>query len=206
MRSPVRILVAIVLLAGTIGSSAAAQRHHGSRLREIHSNYRDGFWLGLSVGAGNEAFRFEDEPGGYSRDITAPTFSLRLGGTPSQHWLLGAEIFAWLDGDLSDYHDEYRNVLSSAMMIAHFYPIRRGGLYLKGGVGVAGNYLRTVAPGGFIVKEDESGLATVFGAGLDLRVGRSVSITPSLDVHHQFFHRSDVRERIISLGVGITFH
>jgi hypothetical protein len=206
MRLPLRVLIASGVLAATIAFPAHAQRHHGSRLQEIPNNYRDGFWLGFSVGAGNESFRFEDDPGGYSDDITAPTFSLRLGGTPSQNWLIGAELFAWTDGDLNDHYDEYRNVLSSAMMIAQFYPFREGSLYIKGGVGVAGNYVRTVSPSGFIGSDEESGLATVFGAGLDLRVGRSLSITPTIDVHHQFFNRIDVRERIVSLGVGLTFH
>jgi hypothetical protein len=205
MRLPLRVLLASGVLAATMAFPATAQRHHGSRLKEIPHNYRDGFWLGFSVGAGNEAFRFENDRG-YSEDITAPTFSLRIGGTPSQSWLLGAEVFAWMDGDLNDYHDEYKNVLSSAMMIAQFYPFRDGGLYAKGGVGVAGNYIRTISPSGFVVSDEESGLATVFGAGLDLRVGRSVSITPTIDVHHQFFNRSDVRERIVSVGVGLTFH
>ncbi len=205
MRHLLRIL-AIGVLAAAIATPAFAQRHHGSQLREVTRNYRDGFWLGLSVGAGEESFRYENAPGGYSNDITAPTFSLRLGGTPSQRWLLGAELFAWMDGDFNDTYDDYSNVLSSAMMIAQFYPLTRGGLYFKGGVGVAGNYLRTVSPAGYIVKDETSGLATVFGAGLDLRVGRNVSITPSLDVHHQFFHRADLRERIVSLSAGVTFH
>lgn len=206
MRLPLRVFLATGVLAAAIALPGHAQHHGGSRLREIPHNYRDGFWLGFSLGAGNESFRFEDDPGGYSDDITAPTFSLRLGGTPSQNWLLGAELFAWTDGDLSDSYDEYRNVLSSAMMIAQFYPMREGGLYIKGGIGVAGNYLRTVGPTGLIERDETSGIATVFGAGLDLRVGRSVSITPSIDVHHQFFNRIDVRERIVSLGVGLTFH
>jgi hypothetical protein len=206
MRLPFRALLATGVLAASIAIPGHAQRHHGSRLREVPNNYRDGFWLGFNIGAGNEAFRFEDGPGDYSDDITAPTFSLRLGGTPSQNWLIGAELFAWVDGDLNDYYDEYSNVLSSAMMIAQFYPFREGGLYLKGGVGVAGNHVRTISPSGFIVRDEQSGLATVFGAGLDLRVGRKISITPTLDVHHQFFNRSEVRERIVSLGVGLTFH
>lgn len=206
MRPHLRVTCTIGLLALSIVTSGMAQRHHGSHLKEIPRNYRDGFWLGFSVGAGNESFRFENDPAGYSNDITAPTFSLRLGGTPSQNWLLGAELFAWMDGDLNNYYDEYSNVLTSAMLIGQFYPIRQGGLYIKGGVGVAGNYIRTISPSGFIVRDEESGLATVFGAGLDLRVGRNVSITPTVDVHHQFFNRSDVRERIVSLGVGVTFH
>jgi hypothetical protein len=206
MRPFLRVASTIVLCAITVAPLARAQHHRGSHLREISHNYRDGFWLGFNVGAGNESFRFENDHAGYSDETTAPTFSLRLGGTPSQSWLLGAELFAWMDGDLNNYHGEPSNVLTSAMFIAQFYPISRGGLYLKGGIGVAGNYIRSVSPSGFLVRDEESGLATVFGAGLDLRVGRSVSITPVLDVHHQFFNRVDVRERIVSLGVGVTFH
>ena len=206
MRLPLRVVFASGVLAATMFSTATAQRHHGSRLKEIPSNYRDGFWLGFSLGAGNESYRFENDPAGYSSDVTAPTFSLRLGGTPSQSWLLGAELFAWMDGDLNNTYDEYSNVLSSAMVIAQFYPIKSGGLYIKGGVGVAANHVRTIAPPGFIVRDEQAGMATVFGAGLDLRVGRRVSITPTIDVHHQFFDRGELRERIVSLGVGLTFH
>lgn len=206
MRLPLRVVLATGALAATMVASASAQRHHGSRLKEVSHNYRDGFWLGFALGAGNESYRFQNDPAGYSNDITAPTFSLRLGGTPSQRWLLGAELFAWMDGDLNNTYDEYSNVLTSAMVIAQFYPIKSGGLYIKGGVGVAANYFRTIAPPGFIVRDEKAGMATAFGAGLDLRVGRRVSITPTIDVHHQFFDRSELRERIVSLGVGLTFH
>jgi hypothetical protein len=204
MRPILRVAGTIVLLAISSVSSGFAQEPHG--LRDVTPKYRDGFWLAFALGTGNESFRFENDRAGYSNEITAPTFSLRMGGTPSQHWLLGVEFFAWFDGDLSNYFDVNSNTLSSGLVIAQFYPFSRFGLYVKGGVGVAGNFLRTVAPSGLIVTDIESGLATDFGAGFDLRVGRNVSITPTIDVHYQFLNRIEIRERIVSVGVGLTFH
>ena len=206
MRAIGRALGALSIITLSVSVASFAQRHPTSRLREIPSNYRDGFWLGLSVGAGKESFRFQGDAGGYSNDITAPTVTLRLGGTPSQNWLLGVELFAWMDGNINSYYDESSTVLSSAMLLAQFYPARHGSFYVKGGAGFAGSYHRQVLPGGFLVRDEESGLATVLGAGLDLRVGRNVSITPMIDLHHQFFNRNDLTERIVNLGVGVTFH
>lgn len=193
---------AVVVAALLAAAPLAAQRHHGS-LREVPRHYRDGFWLALGVSAGNEAFRFRGDPSGYSRDVTAPAFSLRVGGTPSQSWLVGAELFAWVNE--TGYYDD-RETLSSALLIAQLYPASRGSFYLKGGLGVSGSDFRNSASPGLVVVSREAGLATVVGAGLDIRVGRNVSLTPSVDLHYQFYDRSEVTERIVTVGLGVTFH
>lgn len=201
MRFPLTVCGAAFAVS-LIATPLAAQHRHPS-LREVPHNYRDGFWIALGVGAGSESFRYRNDPAGYSRDITAPSFSLRVGGTPSQSWLLGAELFAWVNG--RDYNAD-QEALSSALLIAQLYPASRGSFYLKGGVGVAGSYFRSYAGPGNIVATEEAGVATVLGAGLDLRVGRNVSLTPSVDLHYQFYDRSDLTERIVTLGLGVTFH
>ncbi|MGE0352893.1 MAG: hypothetical protein AB7I33_01895 [Gemmatimonadales bacterium] len=201
MRTPYRTLITAAALLLVFPMPAQAQ-HRRSGIREVSRNYRDGAWFAFGIGRGEESYRFTDVPDNYSTEVSAPTLSLRLGGTPSQHWTLGGELFAWFH-DLPDRSSE---TLGSAMFIAQFYPASRAGLFLKGGAGFAGAYMETEVSPNVVITGEEGGFATVLGVGYDIRVGRNVSITPTLDWHHQFYDRSDVRERIVSLGVGVTFH
>jgi len=87
------------LIAGVVslllGGSAAAQEPPRG-LVEVHDSQRHGFWGGLGVGAGAEAFDLRDGLG-YSSDLYRPTVSLRLGGTPGRYLRLGGEILGWID-------------------------------------------------------------------------------------------------------------
>jgi hypothetical protein len=47
-------------------------------------------------------------------------------------------------------------------------------------------------------------MAFAFGLGYDARTGRKVSLTPSLDFTGHSY--SDHQERILSLGLAVTFH
>jgi hypothetical protein len=49
-----------------------------------------------------------------------------------------------------------------------------------------------------------SGAAFAIGLGYDARVGRKISITPQLDFMAQRYDTHD--ERVVSFGIGITFH
>ena len=46
--------------------------------------------------------------------------------------------------------------------------------------------------------------ALAVGLGYDFRVSRNVSITPSLDLQGQRYDTHD--ERLVSFGIGVTFH
>ncbi len=186
------LLAAALLLAAPL----AAQHPTGNPdLREVHySRHRDGFWASLGLGVGQDAFRYNGDPA-YSENINAATLSVSLGGTPSRNLLLGGELFAW-------FRDQSGAIesLSSAMLIGQWYPFGSADLFLKGGFGLT-NY--ALDPD-FGATYNQSGYGGVLGAGYDLRVGRNVSLTPTIDFYgHRY---SDRHERIMNLGVAVTFH
>ena len=77
MRSVWRAIPAViaVLLAGPLALAAQDAPRGLSLVRE---GDRAGFWGGLSLGAGGEAFDLRDGLG-YSEELYRPTVSLRLG-------------------------------------------------------------------------------------------------------------------------------
>ena len=189
----------VVVAAGLLllGGAAAAQTPRG--LVEVRDESgRHGFWGGLSLGAGGEAFDLRDGAG-YSDELYRPTVSLRLGGTPSQYVRLGGEILAWID-------DQGRQTesITSFLFVGQFYPVTSAGLYLKGGLGLGRNQVDF--DDGFGV--GDTGFAGLVGAGWELRVGRRLYINPAVDlVQQRYTGRGGerYRERVLNFGVGVLF-
>jgi hypothetical protein len=165
---------------------------------------RHGFWLSVGLAAGGDSWRFSDETE-YTETLWKPTFSLALGGTVNPHFRLGGELKVWAD----EYFDEFEQVevtesLVGALLVGQFYPSRRLGLFLKGGVGIS----RSGADVEFGDGTGETGFSTLIGAGYEARLGRSIFITPYIDLMQ---HRSSDRnaptlhERLVSIGVNLTF-
>lgn len=197
-----RVLLSLVaMLALMIGfTPEAAAQGRRSTLREIPDNRRDGFWFSIGLGAGNEAFDVSGEPGGFGDDVTGPSLMVKLGGTVSQGFTLGGELFAWTWDDNFDVNE----TLSSVMLIGQWYPARRGAFFVKGGLGVAHFQQETNDRFSSFILDEETGVAAVIGAGYDIRVGRNVSITPTIDLYGQSY--DDFRERIVNFGVAVTLH
>lgn len=193
---PVFSAAALLSVTLLLATPLAAQHPAGNPdLREVHyAHQREGFWASVGLGVGQDAFRYDGDPA-YSENINAATLSARLGGTPSRNLLLGGEFFGW-------FHDLSGSVeaLSSAMLIAQWYPIGSADLFLKGGFGLT-NY--SVNPD-YGPTYNQSGYGGVLGAGYDLRVGRNISLTPTIDFYTQRYR--DRHERIMNLGVAVTFH
>jgi hypothetical protein len=189
------VVVAAALLL--LGGGAVAQTPRG--LVEVRDQSgRHGFWGGLSLGAGGEAFDLRDGAG-YSDELYRPTVSLRLGGTPSQYVRLGGEILAWID-------DQGRQTesITSFLFVGQFYPATSAGLYLKGGLGLGRNQVDF--DDGFGV--GDTGFAGLVGAGWELRVGRRLYINPAVDlVQQRYTGRGGerYRERVLNFGVGVLF-
>jgi hypothetical protein len=198
-------LPAVMLLVPL--ESASAQRRRG--LTDITPPLRHGFWLNAGVAAGSENVRFSREPGGWGEENVQPAMWFALGGTVNQHLRLGGEINGWVwehrdrqtDYQLTDY-------LVGALLTGQFYPSSRAGFFLKGGVGLSRS--GTQVQGGLGV--GETGFAYLAGAGWEIRLGRSVFLTPSVNVMN---HRSNpdpndpeslgtMHERVVTLGVGVT--
>jgi hypothetical protein len=207
MRKLMLIALTALSLAPAVASAQDNDRDRDDRdyhrrrggLREVDDrryDRRKGFWLTAGIGGGSESFDANDGLG-WSDDKGGGLAYLKLGGTVSQSLLLGAEFNAWG----TEYRYEgYDRGLTSAMFIAQWYPAARGDFWLRGGVGFARDYLDI--DGG--QRTRENGTALAVGMGYDIRVGRNISITPMLDLQGQRYDSHD--ERLVNLGVGITFH
>jgi hypothetical protein len=185
---------AVSLLLG--GAAAAQEPPRG--LVEVHDSQRHGFWAGLGVGAGAEAFDLRDGLG-YSADLYRPTVSVRLGGTPSQYLRLGGEILGWIDDQ-----GNRTESITSVLFISQFYPAPATGFYLKGGLGLGRNQVDF--DDGFGV--GDTGFAGLLGAGWEVRVGRRWYLNPAVDlVQQRYTGRGGdrYRERIVNFGIGVLF-
>jgi hypothetical protein len=110
-----------------------------------------------------------------------PTSQFRIGGTVSDHVLIGFEVFTHLDKafqfslDVSTSSAE----TATAMLIILWYPGKRG-LFFKGGMGVAaGQYSIPTSP----TQSDTStgaGIGLSFGAGWDWSISRKFAITANV--------------------------
>ncbi|HYC33186.1 MAG TPA: hypothetical protein VEB59_12930 [Gemmatimonadales bacterium] len=192
----VRVAVALAVFGG--GSVSAQDAPRG--LSVVSDGERGGFWMGLGLGAGGESYDLRDGAG-YRDELYRPTVSFRLGGTPSQQLRLGGEVLAW-------FNDEGLAVesLTSLLFVGQLYPSKRGGFYLKGGLGLGRNAVDF--DDGYNV--GDTGLAGLIGAGSEVRVGRRLYLNPAVDlVEHRYTSGGgdgyDYRNRLVNFGLGITF-
>ena len=198
MGTPRRISTAVLALLLLVTSSVNAQhRRHG--LRDRGMDGRSGFWGVLTLGAGVEQVNFADDGLGYSDALTRPAGSLRLGGTLSRNWRLGAEFGSWVNDD-----GPITETVSGASLITQFYPGRRSGLFLKAGLGIG----RSAVEEAFASDVEDVGFVGTLGIGWDVRLGRHVFLVPSVDFSNYEFNSGDpdrYRERVTVFGVGIAY-
>ncbi len=195
----------------TLGLMAAASTAEAQRRRGLvdvsPSGERHGFWLNLGIGAGTESSRFEGE-NNYSSGLTKPAYSVRIGGTVSPNFRLGGEIAGWSDAHFdSQFQENVTSYLVGAMLIGQFYPARRAGFFVKGGGGLSWVGESVAGPGDL----SEGGFAWTAGLGYEIKLSRSLFITPTVDFLQ---HRSQVREngvvqpalydRLATIGVALT--
>jgi hypothetical protein len=178
------------------------RRHCDCGLREVsdrRNNDRRGFFAAIGLGGGSESFDANDGLG-WSDDKGGATGYIKVGGAVSNSLMLGGEVNGWA----SRYQRQgYDRSLASLMFIAQWYPASRSDFWLRGGAGWARDHLSVYGTNGDI-NSHENGTALAVGLGYDFRVGRKVSITPSLDFQGQRYDSHD--ERLLSLGIGVTFH
>ena len=190
------IRAAVALLFIVSGAAWAQDTPRG--LSVVSEGGRAGFWGGLSIGAGGEAFDLRDGAG-YSEELYRPTVSLRLGGTVNQNLRLGGEVLAWINE-----HNRTTESLTSVLFVGQLYPLATTGLYLKGGLGLGRNAVDFDEGGGV----GDTGFAGLLGAGWEVRMGRRWYLTPSVDVvEHRYTGRGNerYRERLVNFGLGVVF-
>ena len=184
--------------------SAFAQRKGLVDVSPPH--YRHGFWLEGGLGWGEEQYKFGNEP--YSTGLGKPTFGLKLGGTVGAHFRLGAEWNIWSnnyqDIDLDGNPYDVNETLNAIMAIGRLYPAKSLGLFLKGGVGLG----ITHAGVEYGNSTSESGFATSLGAGWEIKLGRNIFFTPTVDWYQHSFEKRDddtLYERLFNVGLSVTW-
>lgn len=120
-----------------------------------------GFWIGFAPGG----VGYSDGEG-----LVYPLY-LRLGGTIDQRVLVGFEWFAVI---LDDYPGTVAENYSATALL---YPSAKGGLFAKIGIGLG----RAASRCPDRPADDLAGMGATVGVGYDVRIGRNVYLTPTLD-------------------------
>lgn len=137
-------------------------------------------------------------PGGGVSDEASAGFGLylRMGGTVSDHVLVGGEVLGIVDSSASVVAT-LGNVTASAMID----PGSPGGWLLKAGVGVA-SFTTRVKDLDFTGTDE--GFGITLGIGNDIRIGSNLWLTPNVDILVQSFDGfADSTIFMATLGLGI---
>jgi hypothetical protein len=182
MRTLVTLSTIAVLVTVGVGTLAAQ--------REVKHR---GFWIGFGLGGGwntTENVSTETLAGGAGY--------IRLGGTPSERFLVGGEVNVWVreDGNVTQSQ-------GNATLTVLFYPSRSGGFFLKGGFGGA-TVQYEQSTGSVTTTVTDQGYGTTFGLGYDVRLGRNFYVTPNADLLFQRIE--DVEYTLFLVSVGVTWH
>lgn len=203
-------VVGMAFLLGLPSLIAAQGRRNPDRgLVELaNPGVRGGFYISGGLGRGGEQYKYSDETTGFSNTLAKPSFTLRLGGTPSQMARLGGELFAWASpGTTTDDQGNAFNTteyFTMALGSVQLFPARDAGFYLKGGAGLAWSGV-SYSNGSNTL---ESGFGWNVGAGWDFQVSRSVGIGPFVDLYQGTFTKRDdatLTERVLNIGAQVTF-
>jgi hypothetical protein len=191
MRSSTRLLASLTALACGAATVVVAQR----------PQTREGFWIGFGFGYGSAHGACSSCGGANWGGATA---FLKLGVTLSPSVLLGGAVNGW-----SKSRGGVTTALGNVTASVFYYPAVKSGLFVTGGLGFSD----------YMASGDSSttgnGWGFTLGAGYDVRVGRNVSLTPS--VHFVYGGVGDLqesgttvltgwRQRVIDFSLGITFH
>jgi hypothetical protein len=150
---------------------------------------RQGFWIGLGLGAGSAGCE------GCDGRLTGLSGNFALGGTLSRNVLLGAFFNGWtksLDGVTLT-----GGTLTGGIRV---YPNPLNDFFFTGGLGIATIELEV---GGFSETSDV-GAGAMLGFGYDIPVGRSISVTPFLNGVGISINGSTAN--FVQMGFGIIWH
>jgi hypothetical protein len=188
---------------------------------------RKGFWLSFGFGYGSARVECDQcIAGGREGSLAA---WLRVGGTISDHFLLGWELNGWLKNDKARLQTsgDLTRTLGNSAVIAAFYPRAASGFFVKVGAGLsyAGlpprptricPSLDLVCLGALDEGAHGNGFGMTAGVGYDFRIRANLSITPDLTftrgspgdlrVNGQPTVVTGWQHDILAFGVGVTFH
>jgi hypothetical protein len=150
------------ILAILLAPPALAQRPH-----------RSGWWG--EFGAGPGLVRVACSGCNDVVSAQGPTSYIRIGGTASDHVLIGFEAFGLAQGRGST-----RARTATATVVALWFPGRHG-LFFKSGVGVA--WGQFTVPGAGADTSQGAGIGLTFGLGWDFAISRKVAVTTSFSTY-----------------------
>ncbi len=153
---------------------------------------RRGFWFSGGLGWGSLGC---SDCG--SRDNGASA-SIGLGGTLSQHVQLGGGVDVWTKEE-----NGVSMRAGTVTALVRVYPSSRSGFFLTGGLGGA-SMSASATSGGWGFTTTSSGAGAVLGLGYDIRVGRSVSLTPYYNGVGMAFDGGDLN--FAALGLAVKVH
>jgi hypothetical protein len=156
------LLALLVLQAAPV----AAQRPH-----------RSGFWFEL--GGGPAAARVSCAGCPEVTSASGSSGYLRLGGTVADGVMLGVENFDFVDERFGFRGDEDQSIVAETTtlgVVAIWYPWR-GGIFLKGGVGIANGEFTVKPSTGGKVKVSGDGVGMTFGVGYEVNLSRRFALT-----------------------------
>ncbi len=189
----VRVALGALLLLLSVPSLGEAQ---------FLPNTRQGLWAGLGLGRGAGRIGCAICRGDRETDLSG---YVRFGATVSPQFLLGGEVDHWRRSS-----EDLSERITSYQAVAYWYPGLRGAFYVKGGLGVVtyraedeADLLRADALGGQV------------GVGYELRVARSFSFTPYVNLIGSSKGdlklnaapiTDDANVSLFQFGVGLTWH
>ncbi len=143
----------------------------GSQLWGQYPHVREGFWATVAVGYGGAKISC-DQCGSLDREGQVSGM-FALGAAASKSLMFGIEIAGWsknLQGG--------RAYLGTGTAMAKWYPQERGGLFVKGGVGLGYLDAFSGSTNNQIPQISKAGFGYQVGVGYDLRVDWSISVSP----------------------------
>ena len=188
---------------------------------ELSAQTREGFWIGFGLGWASISASCDDVTSGtgfcdaVGERQGAFAAYLMAGGTLSPHLRLGGEAYNFIGvrelagGTASG--DSTLTIGNNLALALYYYPMVERGLFFKGGVGTA-FYVEAKSEN---LDWEVWGLGLLLGAGYDLRIGRTISLTPlftfgwggggdlksqGVPVGQNWSHA------YFSLALGLTFH
>ena len=169
-------LSVVLLPAGVLAAqdSAPAPKH-----RRPH---RAGLWGEFGFGPG----RARVACSGCESVIIAngATSYLRIGGTVSDHVMIGGEIFSLLNKAFGfSPEDSARTAETGTLAIIVMWFPGRSGLFFKGGVGAAVGQFSLPTATSSADTSDGAGIGLTFGAGWDWSISRKFAFTANVGVY-----------------------
>jgi len=143
-----------------------------------------------------------------------PSGWIAVGGTLSDHILLGVEAFGFSDETFGFTEGDTSLVASNATlaMTVYWYP-GSSAFFLKGGAGLAAGTFAVMPDTGALIETDGVGVGLTFGFGYDIPISRKFAftlianlyLTAIGDIKIQNNFVDDVIAEVYQVALGFTF-